>query len=209
MSYCTRSTAINGERRLACVELRGPGAVRHSILPVDRVPRSFAKKHRQPASQGTVPVPAANRWSLRPRDHVSRRGSRQVAFSKRPEKGVPYPLTKADCEKVNNALPPIAGLKQAAAYQESTVALIGRLFEVVGVAVMTMYGLKAIIVGAHDIPTFTKFFFEGGAPDQEISMEFDQTFHRIRESLGQVRTWGSISHSSCTYPFLVYFSDLH
>ena len=83
------------------------------------------------------------------------------------KRGVPRaplisPASVAPCTTlvVNQTLPDINGIKQAAAAEESIVALLGRLFEVVAVTIMTIYGLKAVIVGAHDFPTFVQFFFQ-------------------------------------------------
>ena len=64
----------------------------------------------------------------------------------------------------NNNVPSIRGLKKALAAEEGIIAVLGRSFEFAAVFIMTIYGLKALLIGLDDVPTFAEFFFTVNPP---------------------------------------------
>mmetsp|Transcript_36365 Transcript_36365/g.91833 ORF Transcript_36365/g.91833 Transcript_36365/m.91833 type:complete len:234 (-) Transcript_36365:2492-3193(-) len=111
-----------------------------------------------------------------------------VAASSRKDAPEQFPLDEEECaayERVNKTFPPSPLLKQALSVEERLIAVLSRSFEIIAVAVMTIYAIKALEIALYDTPAFVTFFFEGGAPNPENSKAFDETFIRIRESLGQ------------------------
>lgn len=77
----------------------------------------------------------------------------------------------------NNNVPSIRGLKKALAAEEGIIAVLGRSFEFAAVFIMTIYGLKALLIGLDDVPTFAEFFFTVNPPrifgDQNPQLLFD------------------------------------